>query len=289
MNRFLVLQTILQFGSFTKAADALGYTQSAISQAVASLETEFDVKLLNRSRNGVALTIAGQQLYPLMQQTLRQYQAVKETASAIRGLDTGLVRIGTYSSITRTWLPKLIKSFQQDYPNVDFVFYMGDYSAIGEWLRTNMIDFGITSPVGTQGFQTVPIKRGDMLAVLPEQHPLAQLTAVPIEKLATDPFILLEEGSYSEPLTAFQRAGVTPNVKFRVHDDYAIMTMVEAGLGVSILAELTLQRMPFKLATRPLTPPLTREIALAYRDWDSLPIASQTFINQLLAQQDQLP
>lgn len=67
------------------------------------------------------------------------------------------------------------------------------------------------------------------------------------------------------------------------------MTMVEAGLGVSILAELTLNRMPFKLVTRPLAPQLTRDIALAYRDWNSLPIASQTFIHQLLAQRDQLP
>ncbi|MFT8557591.1 LysR family transcriptional regulator [Liquorilactobacillus hordei] len=290
MNHFLILQKVIELGSFTKAAEVLGYTQSSISQMIASLEDELSIKLLNRSRSGVSLTLEGQKLYPLIQQTIRQYQAVQERATEIKGLKTGVIRIGTISSITVHWLPKLIKQFKIKYPNVEFVLYQGDYNSIAEWIRTNTVDFGFTTPPMATEFKTIPIKQGEMLAVLPKNHPLACKPGVPLklEALKNDPLILLEEGKYSEPLNAFSTAGVKPNVKYRIHDDYAIMTMVEAGLGISILAKLVLQRMPFSIVTRPLVPAIQREIAVAYQDKQRLPIASQYFIQELLKNKGQL-
>lgn len=81
-----------------------------------------------------------------------------------------------------------------------------------------------------------------MLAIFPENHNLAQKEIVSLSDIAGEPFILLEEGHYYEPLEAFQSIGKHPNIKYTIHDDYAIMTMVEAGLGISILAELVLRR-----------------------------------------------
>ena len=128
-----------------------------------------------------------------------------------------------------------------------------------------------------------------MLAVLPKEHPLAELEAVPLELLAKEPFILLEEGHYYEPLEAFRSLCVTPNVKYTIHDDYAIMTMVEAGLGVSILAELILHRTNYRLALRPTVPAVSRTIAAGYRDRNSLPIASKYFIDSLVKRAEELP
>ncbi|MCP9313748.1 LysR family transcriptional regulator [Liquorilactobacillus satsumensis] len=283
MNRFLILQKIIELGSFTKAAKVLGYTQSSISQMVASLEDELSIKLLNRSRTGITLTLEGQELYPLIQQTIRQYQAVQERATEIKGLKTGIIRIGTISSITVHWLPKLIKQFKIKYPNVEFILYQGDYNSIADWIKTNTVDFGFTTPPMATEFKTIPIKQGEMLAVLPKDHPMAKQPDKPLDlrTIKNDPLILLEEGQYSEPLNAFAAANIKPNIKYRIHDDYAIMTMVEAGLGVSILAELVLQRMPFNIITRPLVPPIRREIAIAYKDKQRLPIASQYFIQEI--------
>ena len=128
-----------------------------------------------------------------------------------------------------------------------------------------------------------------MLAVLPEGHPLAELEAVPLELLAKEPFILLEEGHYYEPLETFRSLGIIPNIKYTIHDDYAIMTMVEAGLGVSILAELILHRTNYRLALRPTVPMVSRSIAVGYRDKNSLPIASKRFIEELVRHVDQFP
>lgn len=112
MNRYLALQKILEMGSFTKAADALGYTQSSISQMIASLERELGMRLLTRSRTGVKLTIEGAALYPFIDRTILQYRAMEEKAKEIRGLETGIIRVGTITSITCHWMPQLIKGFQ---------------------------------------------------------------------------------------------------------------------------------------------------------------------------------
>ena len=286
MNRYIALQKIIETGSFTKAAEALGYTQSSISQMIASLENELAIKLLTRSRTGVKLTIEGSELYPFIERSIIQYQAMQEKANEIKGLETGIIRVGTISSVTCHWLPGLIKGFQKIYPRVQFLFHQGDYTLIPEWIKTGAVDFGFITPPAAPDLKTIPIKDGEMLAVLSKNHPLAQNTSVSINELTNEPFILLEEGHYSEPINAFHAAGLEPNVKYTVHDDYAIMTMVEAELGVSILAELMLRRTNFDIVCLPVEPPIYRTLAIGYKDKDSLPIASKYFIEYLQEHKD---
>lgn len=289
MNRYIALQKILESGSFTKAAEALGYTQSSISQMIASLENELSIKLLTRSRTGVKLTIEGARLYPFIERSILQYQAMLEKANEIKGLETGIIRVGTISSITCHWMPQLITGFKKLYPNVQFLFHQGDYSSIKEWIKTGAVDFGFITPPAVTDLKTVTIKKGEMLAVLPKDHPLAARSSICLNEIASEPFILLEEGHYSEPLAAFQAAGMTPDIKYTIHDDYAIMTMVEAGLGVSILAKLVLRRTNYNIVCLPINPPIYRTLAIGYKEKDSLPIASKYFIEYLLANTDKLP
>lgn len=289
MNRYIALQKILELGSFTRAAEALGYTQSSISQMVASLENELGMKLLTRSRTGVKLTIEGTELYPYMERSILQYRAMQEKANEMKGLETGIIRVGTISSITCHWMPQLIKGFQKLYPRVQFLFHQGDYSSIQEWIKTGAVDFGFVTPPAVTDLQTISIKDGEMLAVLPSEHPLAGNDFVRLEEIADEPFILLEEGHYSEPVNAFEAAGLKPNIKYTIHDDYAIMTMVEAGLGVSILAELMLRRTDYEIVCLPVNPPIYRKLAIGYKDKNSLPIASKYFIDYLISSIDSLP
>lgn len=289
MNRYIALQKIMELGSFTKAAEALGYTQSSISQMVASLESELSMKLLTRSRHGVQLTIEGKELYPFIEHTILQYRAMQEKANEIRGLEMGIIRVGTISSITCHWMPQLIKGFQERYPKVQFLFHQGDYTSIQEWIKTGAVDFGFVTPPAVTGLETITVKEGEMLAVLPANHPLAGSSSVCLKDIAEEPYILMEEGHYSEPLNAFRCAGLEPDIKYTLHDDYAIMTMVEAGLGISILAELILRRTSFNIATIPIDPPVLRTLAVGYKDKHSLPIASQYFIEYLKENIDMLP
>lgn len=289
MNRYMALQKIVELGGFTKAAEALGYTQSAISQMISSLESELNIKLLNRSRTGVKLTIEGKDLYPFIERSVLQYQAMQERAKEIKGLEKGIVRVGTISSITCHWMPQLIKGFKELYPKVEFLFHQGDYTSIQEWIKSGAVDFGFVTPPAVNGMQTEVIKDGEMRVILPEDHSLARLDVVPLELLKNEPYILMEEGHYSEPLESFAKLGIEPDIRYTIHDDYAIMNMVEAGLGVSILAELVLRRTHYNIEVRPVIPPVKRTLAIGYKDKESLPIAAKYFIEYIMNNVVNLP
>lgn len=290
MHRYIALKKIVELGSFTKAADVLGYTQPAMSQMITSLEKELSIKLLYRSRYGIRLTIEGERLFPAIQNTISQYQSMQEIAKEIRGLDSGTIRIGTLSSISCHWLPQLIQAFQEKYPNVKFILHQGDNNSIPEWIRTSEIDFGFVNlDVLLSASKTRFIKEGEYRAVLPLCHPLANAPYVTLEDLAKDPFLVIEEGSLSKPLEAFRQAGLEPSVRLRVHDDYSILSMVETGIGVSILPELVLRKTNYKVAIRPLHPVVTRKIGLVAKGNNELPIASKYFIDFLFAHIDELP
>lgn len=290
MNRYIALQKIVEIGSFTKAAELLGYTQPALSQMITSLEKELAIKLLYRSRQGVRLTIEGERLFPSIQKTVSQYQSMQEIAKEIRGLDSGTIRIGTLSSISCHWLPQLIQAFQAIYPNVEFILHQGDNNSIPEWLRTSEIDFGFVNlDVLLNQKDARFIKEGEYRAILPMNHPLANAPFVTLEDLAKDPFLVIEEGSLSKPLEAFHQIGLAPTVRLRVHDDYSILSMVETGIGVSILPELVLKKTNYNVAIRPLKPVVTRKIGLLSKSKHELPIASTYFIDFLFAHVDELP
>ncbi len=289
MNRYLALHKIVELGNFTKAAQALNCTQSAISQMISSLEDELKIKLLNRSKTGISLTREGEKLYPHIQRLVYEYRTVKEHAQEIRGLETGTIRIGTMGSISTHWLPILISEFKRMYPAIEFVLLEGDYVSITEWIKSGAVDFGFVNPDAVSGIKTTPVKDGRMLAVLPPNHPLAACDVVSLKDLGKEHFILLEEGNHSEPLIAFNSLGIKPKISYVIHDDYTIMNMVEAGLGVSMLAELMLKRIAYNLELRPTDPPVIRKMAIGYKDRLSLTIAARRFIELLKSRMDSLP
>lgn len=144
------------------------------------------------------------------------------------------------------------------------------------------------NPKAVSGLKTRMLKSGAMSAVLPKEHPLAALDVVPLEELAREPFILLEEGGYYEPLEAFAACGCAPDVKYTIHDDYSIMAMVSQSLGVTVLADLVMEGCPYDLALRPTEPAITRDLALAWKDDSRLPVAAKRFMALIEARRESL-
>lgn len=288
MQRYIAVLKVIEVGSFTKAAELLGYTQPALSQMIASLEKELSIKLLYRSRYGIQLTPEGERLYPFMKNSVQQYETMKQAADEIRGLEDGIVRIGTISSVSCHWLPGVIRKFWEKYPKIKVVLHQGDYTSIPEWVRTGAVDFGFVNPKAVRGTETMPVKSGEFRAVVPAEHPLAMMKSVSLSDLAQEPFLMLEEGVYSEPMEAFREAGITPDVKLRVHDDYSILSMVEQGLGVSILAELVLRKTNYNVVTLPIDPPVIRDLGIIMKDKNSLPLAGREFLRCLLENRENL-
>jgi DNA-binding transcriptional LysR family regulator len=288
INKYIALQKVVELRSMAKAAENLGYSQSAMSQIISSLEAELSIKLLNRNKYGTELTAEGKELYPFIEETIYRYHVSLERAAEIRGLETGTIRMGTLSSISANWLPAIIHEFENRYPKIEFIIHQGDYTSISDWIKTGAIDFGFVSPDAVNGMELTVLNKGEFKAILPENHPLAQEKSISLAALAKEPFILLEEGHFYEPLEAFRQAGVTPHIKYTIHDDYAIMAMVEEGMGVSILADLILRRTNYRIKALPLDPPIYRTMAIGYLKKAALPAASKRFIELLQSKADTL-
>ncbi|HIT44572.1 MAG TPA: LysR family transcriptional regulator [Candidatus Aphodovivens excrementavium] len=283
LQRYEAFLKAAELGSFTRAAEALSYTQSGISRMIADLEREWGVRLLARSRAGVYLTSEGRRLIDQVRRVCTEEQRLEALVAELNDLQTGLIRVGTLSSMATHWLPRIVSAFQKDYPNIEYELLLGDYLEIEQWVLDGRVDCGFLRLPAHAQLQTTFLARDRLLAVLPEGHALAGRERVPLALLAEEPFLLLQKGANDEILRMFRKQGLTPDVRFTTWDDYAIMSMAENGLGVSILPELILRRCPYRIALRELDPPEWRDIGVAVRSQDDLPLAVERFLGYVSA------
>ncbi len=281
LQKYLSFVKAVEYGSFTRAAEILNYTQSGISRMIADLEKEWGITLLERCKNGVRPTSDGMKLLPYIQELCCDFSKLKMQADELKGLQSGLIRIGTFSSVATHWLPNIIKEFQKDYPNIDYELLLGDYTEIEEWIRTGRVDCGFLRLPARAEFETVFLEKDRLLAVIPENHPLKDCDKFPIRALCDEPFMLLEKGAKAEISEIFERNNLKPNVKFTTWDDYAVMSMVESGLGIAILPELILKRIPYRVIAKELDVPAYRNIGLALRDKKTASLAVKVFTDYL--------
>lgn len=281
VQKYQSFAAVVECGSFTRAAERLNYSQSGISRMIADLEQEWGVVLLERGKGGVRLTSDGMKLLPHAKSLIAEYEKLQMEVDALRGVQSGLIRIGTFSSVATHWLPNIIRAFQQDYPGIDYELLLGDYTEIEEWIAQGRVDCGFLRLPTRPAFETVFLEQDPLMAVLPEDHPLAARERIPVAALCGEPFLLLEKGGKADVSVIFERCGLTPNVRFTTWDDYAVMSMVESGLGISVLPGLILRRAPYRIAVRPLEIPAYRSIGLALKSRKTASLAAKRFLEYL--------
>lgn len=279
MTRYDVFCKVVETGSFTLTAEKLGYSQSAVSQMIRALEQELGTTLFSRGKTGVTLTANGRQYLPYVRAICGAESALAKKRQEMLGLENSDIRIGTFTSVSRNLLPRLMQRFKARYPGVHFTLQQGDYTGIAQWIQEGSVDFGFVNPKAVEGLDIRPLYRDRMVAVLPPGHPLADHKQVSLWELAREPFILLDEGDYSVPLTAFAALHLHPAIEYKVVDDYSILAMVRQGLGVSALYRMVLPEYQQDVVTLPIAEELERTVAVAWRDWETLPLAARSFMN----------
>ncbi|MEG1430873.1 MAG: LysR family transcriptional regulator [Oscillospiraceae bacterium] len=266
ISRYEAVLKTVELGNITRAADALGYTQSAVSRIIADLEREWQVSLLTRNRTGVVLTSAGETLLPHLRAICNAQRDLEEQVGELHGLTGGTLRLGTFSSISIHWLPGMMKSFLSLYPNIRFELYNSmEYADIESWIMKGEVDCGFIGLPAVQPIETIFLRRDRLLAVLPADHPLAGAASYPIARFADEPFIQLDDDRDREYARILEQFGVHPTAKYRVNDDYVIIAMVQEGLGVSCLPELVLKEAGDSIVTLPLDTPQFRDIGIAVK------------------------
>lgn len=281
IQKYMSFVKTVEYGSFTKAAEILNYSQSGISRMIGDLEKEWKVILLERNKGGVKLTSDGLRLLPYAKNLVMEYEKLQMQVDELNGLQSGLIRIGTFSSVAAHWLPNIIKEFQKDYPHIDYELLLGDYTEIEEWILEGRVDCGFLRLPTLPELETIFLEQDELMAIIPEGHLLSAKAHFPVTALCEEPFMLLEKGAKTEVSEIFERCGLTPKVHFTTWDDYAIMSMVESGLGISILPQLILKRVPYKILSKPLDIPAYRNIGLALRSKKNASLAVKRFLDYL--------
>ena len=259
-----ILLRAVELGNLTRTAEELGYTQSAVSRTIASLEREWGVPLLVRGREGALLTSQGEALLPQIRALCAAEDRLEEQVAALHGLTQGKLRVGAFNSVSIHWLPGIMKQFLTRYPGIRFeLVCKWEFAEVEDLVRRGEVDCGFLGLPAGPGLDTIPLFQDQFLVALPPDHPLAGAPCYPAARFQEDPYIAIPEDRDWEIKSIFQEDGLHPNLQYTVNDDLAILAMVEQGLGVSIRAELVLRDSGRRFAAIPLEKPRFRQIGLA--------------------------
>jgi len=283
VGRLRILSEVARRGSISAAAQALSYTQSAVSQQVAALEAETGLALLERHPRGVSLTAAGQTLVGHAEGILTRLDAAEEALQAIAGLRGGRLRMASFPTAGATLMPRAIASFRAAHPQVELSLAEGEPEEIAPRLRTGELDLallfefdgeGLTSP----GMTRRALLEDPMFLALPRDHPLARRRRLRLEDLSRQAWVQTSQDSACarHVVRSCHSAGFEPNVAFESDDYQTVQGLVAAGVGVALIPRLALASPRDDIAVRELhpAPPVRSVIAAAPAGARLVPAAS---------------
>ncbi len=283
MNRYELFLKVVEYGNITKCAEAVHYTQAGVSHAIAALEKEAGFTLFSRSATGVALTENGRRLVAPIQALVNDQRALAQSINQIGGAVAGTLRIGTFTSVSMQWLPRIITDFTAHYPDVEFDLQAGDYDQIDEMLHTGKVDCGFLVEPVSSGLSFTPLYRDPMLALLPHNHRLTRKRTLKLDDLLDEPLIIPAQGSDNDINAVLATTQKPAQVRYILNDDFSVLSMVEEGLGVAIMPELILKSCKSNPAVRALRPARWRTIGIASLPREGISVLAQTFIDYLVA------
>jgi DNA-binding transcriptional LysR family regulator len=262
VQRLRVLREVATRGSFSAAAEALSYTQSAVSQAIATLEAEAGVQLIERDRRGVRATAAGAVLVGHADGLLARLEAAEADLAAIVGVRGGRLRMASFSTAGATLVPLAVARFRAGHPDVELSLAEGEPEEIVPRLKAGEFDLallfefqGVSEKLGAD------LRRDDLLedpmyVALPASHPLAAKRTLRLEDLRDESWVQTSESSpcARHVVRSCHQAGFEPSVSFESDDYQTVQGLVAAGVGVALIPELALSTVREDIAIRALHP-----------------------------------
>ena len=272
-RRLQVFQTVARLLSFTKAAEELHMTQPAVTFQVRQLEEQFNTRLFDRTHNRISLTEAGKRVHECAERIFELYAEMDNSVRELTGDISGVLILGASTTIAEYMLPALLGDFKAKYPDITIRLKVANTDGIVSQVENNAIDLGVVeAPVNNKNLVVEQCRTDHLVLIVPPAHELANQDVVPIERVADYPFICREEGSGTREvmIESMQHAGVSPadlNIAMELGSLEAIKGAVEAGMGVSILSNATIQK-ELKLGTLvavQLEPPIDRPFSFVHQ------------------------
>lgn len=265
LKKWEALLTAVELGSFTRAAERLGVTQSGLTHMMNSLEKEVGFPLLIRDHYGVRFTAAGERLIPAARDMIQAGKRLESLIAAQGSMKRENIRVAAYSSICMHWLPTIVQQFRWDFPDVSVDIRMGSVDEMYQWLQEDKVDLSFASRQDMGRYDWVCLRDDPLMAILPSDDPAGREESFPVSGFEGREFLMPSLGFDLDILGIFERGGVRPDIRNTSVEDAAILSMVEHGLGVSILSELILRGCRSNVRSVPLDPPACRRVGIAIR------------------------
>ncbi len=258
-----ILMTAADLGSFTKASEVVGYTQSGLTHMMDALEREVGFPLLQRNHSGIQLSEQGARLMPAIREFLQANANLENQIRAIAEEKHEVIRIAAYSSIAMHWMPELLYRFKRICPEVSVDLRMVDHALEPfELLESGRTDMIFASRQHYSCCDWTPLYDDRMYAILPRDYPLAGRESFPLEEFAGKEFLMPYGRFDIDVKAALEPMGVKLNAKISRVDDETVIRMVGRGLGVSMMTELMIRGRTDDVLCVPVSPPAVRELGM---------------------------
>lgn len=278
-DKYKVFLKVVECESFSRAAAELGYTQSAVSHCIYSLEQALGFRLLTREGRKTRLTSAGQEAMPFIIKIVNSQTTLDQWASFYLGVGAGKLCIASIPSLAIHTFPDMVKRFNDRCPNIQIQLLHGNYSDVERLLASGTVEFGFLSVSSQTPFPFVNLYREKLAAILPPGHPLAEKERLSLKDLEPESFIMPGEGPRHQVGELIKNYNLNLNVKYCISDDDITISMVSRGLGVTILPEMSYRDyLNFQFEVRDLTEAPYRDIGIAYTAWVNISPIGKAFI-----------
>ena len=258
-----ILMTAVNLGSFSKASEVVGYTQSGLTHLINWLEREIGMTLIRRDHSGIALTEDGEALLPAIREYLSATARLENQIEAITKKRTATIRIAAYASVAMHWMPEILYRFRRVCPDTDVDLRMVDHELepfeLLEEGRTDVIFAARQSHVNCDW---TPLYNDIMYAILPEDYPTGGRDSFPIEEFDGKEFLMPYGRFDIDVNAALSPKGVRPQIRPCHVDDETVIRMVSKGLGVSMMTEIMMRGRTQGVQTLPVTPRAGRELGM---------------------------
>lgn len=280
LKQLELLLALVQSEGIAAAGAKLGMSPSATSHSLRALESALGASVVDRNAPGAPLTYSGEQILPLVKEVFASLQLIRSIARSDAELKTGQLHIGSFgASGTLRALPPVLKAFKKKHPGVDVHIIEKPEDQTSLDLMEHRIELAVL-PLPKLELETKTLAMDQLVAVLPEGHPLAQQEVVQLKELMAYPFLLTLAGSKPLIYRLLLKHDIKPRIAHELHQITSILQYVAEGYGVSILARLALPNAIQGVIYRPLTPTTQRYIALACQNSNRLSPVARAFWNE---------
>lgn len=262
ISKYKALLTAVDMGSFSAAANKLGYTQSGLTHMMNSLEDEIGFPVLVRGYFGIKLTPGGERIIPRIRELVSCEDALNNEIELLKSYGDNVIKIGAFSSVATRWLPAIVEKFNREFPEITVNIQTGTVAELYGGLSEGKYDICYGSKNPKYDFKWVPLAEDRFFAVIPKDYPAGE-ESFPISAFNGTKFLMPGLGFDDDISAVFQENNVRPFVTPTYVDDPAIISMVEHNLGISMLSELILSSFTGEVKTLPIVPEVYRLLSVA--------------------------